>query len=47
MIKVRDEVTPKKFPSLKSKVKRIDRDFNDEPLYVLENNTLWTKNDLK
>ena len=47
MIKIGDTVTPKKSPALKSKVLRIDKDFNGDPLYVLENNTLWIKSDLK
>ncbi len=40
MIKIGDTVTPKKLPLLKSEVKRIDKDYNGDPLYILENNTI-------
>jgi len=45
-IKVGDKVTPKDYPQLKSKVKRI-KEFLGENLYVLENGTHYTKNELK
>jgi len=47
MKKIGELVIPKKSPLLKSKVKKIIKDYQGDPLYVLENNTLWIESDLK
>jgi len=47
MIKIGDEVIPKKQPLLKGKVIKIGKSFDDKPLYILENRTMWIKEDLK
>ena len=46
MIKIGDTVTPKKHPVLKDKVRKIGKDFNGDPLYILENGTMYTKDEL-
>ncbi len=49
MIKVGDLVTPKRFPTLKrSKVKKINlrAGWNEADLYILENGTVYTKDEL-
>ena len=40
-----DLAIPKDFPALKSKVKEIS--IREETLYILENGTRWTKDELK
>ncbi len=47
MIKVNDTVIPRQYPELKSKVKKIGRDFNNEPLYILKNGCMYTKHELQ
>ena len=47
MIKVGDLVIPKKHPNLGGKVIKIGKDFNDQPLYILENHTMYTEEELK
>jgi len=46
--KIGDLVTPKDFPELKSKVKRITKDhWVGETLYILENGTAYTEDELR
>ena len=45
-IKVGDIVVPKLYPELKGKVKKI-KTFCGETVYVLENRTMYTKDELK
>jgi len=45
-INIGDEVTPKLHPQLKSKVKSIET-FVGEPVYLLENGTMYTKEELE
>ena len=47
MIRIGDLVIPKKHPLLQSKVVKISKDFNKMPLYILENGTMYTKEELK
>ena len=42
-----DYVTPKKFPELKGRIVRIDRDYADRHLYVLDNGCMFTKDELR
>ena len=45
-IKVGDEVTPKDFPQLKSKVEKIEP-FMGETTYFLKNGTRYTREELE
>jgi len=45
--KINDLVTPKDCPELESKVERITKDIAGEPLYVLENGTFFTEDELE
>ena len=47
MINVGDLVTPKKHPVLKDKVRKIAKDFNGNPLYILENGCMYTAKELE
>ena len=40
-------VTPKEHPELQSRVKEIKNNMDDEPLYLLENGTSYTENELE
>ena len=40
-------VTPKKQPLLASKVKKITKDYEGKPLYVLENHTAYIEEELQ
>ncbi len=44
--KVGDSVTPKKHPLLKGVVKKIGKSFDDKPLYILDNGTMHTEEEL-
>jgi len=47
-IKLGDVVTPISMPELKSRIKRITVDhWAGETLYILENGTAWTKDELE
>jgi len=46
-MKVGDMVTPKDFPELKGRIVRIDRDYANQYLYVLDNGCSFTRNELK
>jgi len=46
-MKVGDMVTPKAFPELRGRIVRIDRDFADRHLYVLNNSCMFTKDELR
>jgi len=47
MIKIGDTVIPKKRPILKGVVRKIGRDFNGRPLYILDNGTMHTEEEIK
>lgn len=48
-MKVGQLVIPKDYPALKSKISKIElhAGWDGKTLYTLENNTIWTKNELK
>ena len=46
-MKIGDMVTPKDFPELKGRIVRIDKDWANQYLYVLDNNCRFTKDELK
>ena len=47
MIKIGDTVTPKKHSALKGVVRKIGKDFNGRPLYILVNGTMYTEEEIK
>ena len=42
-----DFVTPKAFPELRGRIVRIDTDFAERYLYVLDNGCMFTKDELR
>ena len=46
-MKVGDLVTPTKFPELRGRIIRIDRDYADRHLYVLDNGCSFTREELQ
>lgn len=47
MIKIGDTVTIKKYPTLKHTVRKIGKDFNGRPLYILTNGNMYTEKEIK
>jgi hypothetical protein len=47
MIKVGDTVILKKGPILKGVVRKIGKDFNGKPLYILTNGNMYTAEEIK
>lgn len=47
MIKVGDTVTIKKGPLLKGMVRKIGKDFNGRPLYILTSGNMYTEKEVK
>ena len=46
MIKVGDTVTTKKRPILTGVVRKIGKDFNGKPLYILTNGNMYTEKEM-
>ena len=47
MIKVGDTVTTKTRPILIGTVRKISKDFNGRPLYILTNGNMYTEEEIK
>ena len=47
MIKVGDTITPKRRSAIGGVVRKISKDFNGDPLYILTNGTMYREEEIK
>lgn len=47
MIKIGDTIVPKKRSALKGVVRKIGKDFNGRPLYILTNGIMYIEEEIK